>query len=322
MKKDRKFFIVSILIVLLLIIAEFYYYSHYSAKTEQIFHISLIVYGNNPDRWENLKQGAERAADETNAEVNLITMSSESDSKEQTALIDREIKNGADALLIAACNSKEAERYFQKKKVRIPVVFVQNGLEEETVFRCITADNYAMGTELSNVIIENEKDWVKAAIISDGMERKSVADRFDGVYHSLKQYADEVVIWKRNENEKDSQTMLFLQRELTEEAVDVVIALDNSSMEALLDAASNLNKNIKIYGIANSDKAVYYVDNEKIKALIYQNEFSIGYLGIKAILGGKSYEKNQAANMVEYEIINKSNMYDEGYQKLLFPFVK
>ena len=80
--------------------------------------------------------------------------------------------------------------------------------------------------------------------------------------------------------------------------------------------------NIKIYGIANSDKAVYYLDNEEIKALIYQNEFSIGYLGVKEILNEKVYEKKSAANMVEYEIINKSNMYSEEYQKLLFPFVK
>lgn len=322
MKKDRKFFIVNILIVLLLIVAEIFYYSNDFTKSEPAFNISLIVYGNDPDRWENLKQGAERAADETKAEVNLITMSSESDAREQIALIDREIKNGADALLIAACNSREVEQYFKETKVRIPVVFVQNGLEDDTSFRCITADNYAMGTELANVIIENEKDWIKVAVISDGMEKKSVSDRFDGIYTSLKQYADEIVIWERNENEMNSQTMLFLQRELTEEAVDVVIALDNSSMEALLDAASNLNKNIKIYGIANSDKAVYYVDNEKIKALIYQNEFSIGYIGVKAILDEKAYEKKYTANMVEYEIINKDNMYSENYQKLLFPFVK
>ena len=322
MKKGRHFFAISILIVLVLIVAEFYYYSTYSAKEEPAFNISLIVYGNNPDRWENLKQGAERAADGTTAEVNLITMSSESDAKEQIALINREVSNGADALMIAACDSKALEEYFKEIKIKIPVVFVQNGMEDQAEFPYISADNYAMGTELSNVIIENEKSWIKAAIISDGMERKSVSDRFDGVYDSLSQYVDEVVVWERNENEKSSQTMLFLQRELTEEAVDVVIALDNSSMEALLDAASNLEKNIKIYGIANSDKAVYYLDNEEIKALIYQNEFSIGYLGVKEILNEKVYEKKSAANMVEYEIINKSNMYSEEYQKLLFPFVK
>lgn len=321
MRKGRRFLKISIFVVLVLIVAEFYYYSNYSSKEEPVFHISLIVYGSS-DRWENLKQGAERAADGTTAEVNLITMSTETNAKEQLALINREIANGADALMIAACDSREMERYFQETEIEIPVVFVQNGLENKGDYRYISADNYAMGYELANVIATNERSWIKAAIIADRMERKSVSERFQGVYDSLSRYADEVVIWERDENEKDIQTMLFLQRELTEEAVDVVVALDTSSMEALMDAVENLNKDIKVYGIANSDKAVYYLDNGKIKSLIYQNEFSIGYLGVKVILDEKAYEKNKIFNTVEYEIVNEDDMYSAEYEKLLFPFVK
>lgn len=321
MRKSRRFLKISIVVVLVLIVAEFYYYSNYSSKEEPTFSISLIVYGSS-DRWENLKQGAERAADRTIAEVNLIPMSTETNAKEQIALINREIANGADALMIAACDSQEIEQYFQETNVEIPVVFVQSGLENNEDNWYISADNYAMGYELANIIAANERNWIKAAIIADRMERKSVSERFQGVYDSLSQYADEVVIWERDENEKDIQTMLFLQRELTQEAVDVVVALDTSSMEALMDAVENLNKNIKVYGIANSDKAVYYLDNGKIKSLIYQNEFSIGYLGVKVILDEKAYEKNKIFNMVEYEIVNENDMYSAEYEKLLFPFVK
>ncbi len=321
MRKSRRFLKISIVVVLVLIVAEFYYYSNYSSKEEPAFSISLIVYGSS-DRWENLKQGAERAADRTIAEVNLIPMSTETNAKEQIALINREIANGADALMIAACDSQEIEQYFQETNVEIPVVFVQSGLENNEDNWYISADNYAMGYELANIVAANERNWIKAAIIADRMERKSVSERFQGVYDSLSQYADEVVIWERDENEKDIQTMLFLQRELTQEAVDVVVALDTSSMEALMDAVENLNKNIKVYGVANSDKAVYYLDNGKIKSLIYQNEFSIGYLGVKVILDEKAYEKNKIFNMVEYEIVNEDDMYSAEYEKLLFPFVK
>lgn len=321
MRKSRRFLKISIVVVLVLIVAEFYYYSNYSSKEEPTFSISLIVYGSS-DRWENLKQGAERASDGTIAEVNLIPMSTETNAKEQIALINREIANGADALMIAACDSQEIEQYFQETNVEIPVVFVQSGLENNEDNWYISADNYAMGYELANIIAANERNWIKAAIIADRMERKSVSERFQGVYDSLSQYADEVVIWERDENEKDIQTMLFLQRELTQEAVDVVVALDTSSMEALMDAVENLNKNIKVYGVANSDKAVYYLDNGKIKSLIYQNEFSIGYLGVKVILDEKAYEKNKIFNMVEYEIVNEDDMYSAEYEKLLFPFVK
>ncbi len=321
MRKNKYFLRISIVVMLLIIIAEVLYYSGYPSKVEPTYRISLIVYGNDPNRWENLKQGAEQAAKDTTAEINLITMSSEMDAKEQIVLIDREIKNGADALMIAACDSHEVEAYVKSVKIDIPLVFVQNGLSTNEEYPFISADNYAMGVELANTIKDNEKSWIKAAVIAEKLNRKSESDRFDGVYNTLSEYADEVVIWERSEDEKDSQAMLFLQRELTEEAVDVVIALDNSSMGALLDAVSNLNKDIKIYGIANSEKAVYYLDNEKIISMIYQNEFQMGYLGVKQILDYDERDKHKPDD-VKFVMIDKNNMYLDENQKLLFPFVK
>jgi ribose transport system substrate-binding protein len=90
-------------------------------------------------------------------------------------------------------------------------------------------------------------------------------------------------------------------------------------MEELLDATVNLNKDIKIYGIANSSKSVYYLDNRLIKSLVYQDEFSIGYLGMTNVLSEKS---NAAEELIRYEVVDHDDMYNETYQKLLFPHVR
>lgn len=322
MKTRNGFMIAGAVIVLLSLILEFAYYMAYINHEEPIRQVSLIVYGSDGSRFENLKQGAEMAAVDLNAEVTLITMSSEDDALEQISLIQREIANGADALLIAACDSKALKEYLEENPPKIPYAFVETGTTGCPDSMLTASDDAAMADALVRTIDENEKDWIKAAVIVDHTERESVAKRLDAVMNTGVRYAEEVVFWERNEQEKNKKAQFFLQRELTEEAVDVVIALDNSSMEELLDATVNLNKDIKIYGIANSAKSVYYLDNGLIKTLIYPDEFSIGYIALSDLLNEKNFDlplSGEANDRIRFAAVSHENMYEKAFQRLLFP---
>ncbi len=323
MKKRPRRILIPALILIALLILEIVYYRYFLSRKEPIRQISLIVYGSDASRFENLKQGAEQAAADLNAEVTLITMSSENDAMEQVTLIRREIMNGADALLIAACDSEAVGEYLKNDPINIPYAFVETGIDNDRGAPAYAADDKEMAKALVDTIEANEKDWIKVAVIADHTERISVRDRIDTIVDSgLK--CDELVLWERNEQEKDKKAQFFLQRELTEEAVDVVVAVDNSSMEELLDAKVNLNKDIKIYGIADSSKSVYYLDHGLIKSLICQDEFSEGYLAVENILGGNAGNTAAAAGEgpVRFETVNRDNMYDMAYQKMLFPHLR
>ncbi len=322
MKKRNGFMIAGAAIVLLSLILEFAYYMAYINREDPIRQVSLIVYGADGSRFESLRQGAEMAAVDLNAEVTLITMSSEADALEQISLIQREIANGADALLIAACDSKALREYLTQDPPKIPYAFVETGITDCPDSMLTASDDQAMADALVRTIDENEKDWIKAAVIVDHTERESVAKRLDAVMNTDVRFAEEVVAWERNEQEKNKKAQFFLQRELTEEAVDVVIALDNSSMEELLDATVNLNKDIKIYGIANSAKSVYYLDNGLIKTLIYPDEFSIGYIALSDLLEGHNFDltlSGTSGSRIRFAEISHENMYEKEYQRLLFP---
>ena len=322
--KKSPMMILAVLLFIALVL-ELVYYRYSARREEPIRQVSLIVYGTDASRWENLKQGAELAAENLNAEVTLITMSSENDAKEQISLIRREIANGADALLIAACDSEMIGAYMAGQSIDIPYVFAETGTMNEND-ELIAADDAQMAEALVKTIDENEKDWIKTAVIVDHTERESVRERLDAFVNTDIPYADEVVLWERNEQEKDKKAQFFLQRELTEEAVDVVVALDNSSMEELLDATVNLNKDIKIYGIANSSKSVSYLDHGLIRSLIFEDEFSIGYTATTRLLTNRSGARDlgitDTDRSVRYEVVNHDNMYETAYQRLLFPHVR
>lgn len=317
MRREKIFTYVSITTLVIFFIIQVYAYMYAGENTSEIKQIALVVYGDDESRWESLQNGAEQACG-TAAEIERVTIAENENAMDQMALLQRELDLGVDGLMIAACDSDSIKEYWKAKKTDIPIVFVENGPAESAVYPTFSADNYEMAASLARTICQEEKPWIKVAIVEDGMERQNVRERLQGVFDTMTAYAESVVLWKRLPNETSSSTVAFLQRALTEEAVDVVVTLDNRTTDAMTSAIENLNKEVKLYAIANSDQAVYYLDHNKIRYLAFQDEFSIGYLGAKAILE----DNEEMPKPVEYAIVNRAHMYDHDYEKILFPFVK
>ncbi|MBQ6575677.1 MAG: substrate-binding domain-containing protein, partial [Lachnospiraceae bacterium] len=104
--------IASTIVILLVIII---FFATGINREEEQRHVSLIVYGEDSERWENLRQGAELVCEEKNADISLITMMSENDAEEQKDIINRETEDGTDALIIAACNSSKIGSFIKDK---------------------------------------------------------------------------------------------------------------------------------------------------------------------------------------------------------------
>lgn len=315
--------IISVLLIILLIL--FGIFNSRSDDKEKTKQISLIVYGSESDRWENLRQGAELACDEAGAELSLITMSSENNVDEQIDLVKREIENGVDGILLAPSDSNKLGDFIDENKINTKIVMVENDINSEKKHTCVSADNYEMGKALGETIVDKENPIVKVAIICDGLDgvyKESVEDRLTGVNDAIGDYVNKIVIWERDDSQKKLSRKAFLQNKLVEDAVDVIVALDNESADALMDALDNLNRTTKAYVISTSEKSVYYLDQEKIKALNYQTEFGIGYIGANYILDEKQAKKHFKEDGIEYQVVDKKSMYDYDMQTLIFPLVR
>ena len=278
--------------------------------------ISIVVYDSDTERWGSLKEGAETAAQEYDAEIHLLTISGETSWQEQIKLFERELKNGTDAFLVAASDSQALSSFFEENEFPYPIQMIETGLsskDEDT----IEVNNYQMGEELANRLLQEEDNEAKIAVIVENEQRESVVSRYQGFMDTMNKNHVDVVIWQRGEGEEQIQTKLLLQKMLTQEAVDVMAALDNSTLEAAVDAVTNLNKEIAVYGVGNSDQAVNALDNGICKALAYQDEFSMGYLGVLALL-----DKKTEAKSPQYHIVTRETMYLSENEKMLFPFVK
>ena len=323
MKKINRYRELLIIAVLLLVflVAALSQTKIPSPKLTNEKRVSLIVYGDDSERWENLRQGAGLVCENNDAGLSLLTMLSENDVAEQEEIIEREIENGADALIIAPVNSAQIRDYIINRRISIPVAFV------ESVESCgkdqtdIAPDDYRMGYELGEKLVENESDIVTVAVVSNNTERDSVALREKGLMDAIEGKVGKILTWSRSEYNNKTETRVFIQKSLVSEATDVIVTFDNSTTDALLDALTNLNKQSKLYSVSTSNKAVYNLYSREILSLGYPNEYAMGYLAAENVLDRSYAKKAYSDKEIEYRIIRKENMYDEDNQTLLFPFV-
>lgn len=318
-KRYRRLIVVAVLLIVFLV-AAISLGSLQTTKSEARRQVSLIVYGEDSEQWENLRQGAELVCEENNAGLSLLTMLSENDVAEQEEIIDREIQSGADALIIAPCNSEAIKNYIEEKRTSIPVVFVEKTeVNKDSI--SISPDDYKIGYELGEEIINNESDIVTVAIVSENAQRESIRLREKGLLDAIEGKVGKILKWSRNDNNTRVNKRQFIQRALVSEATDVIVTFDSPTTDALIDALANLNTQSKVYAISTSDKALYNLYSREIIALGYPNEYAMGYLAAVNALNRSYARKMYSDKEIEYRIVRKENMYDEDNQTLLFPFV-
>ena len=318
--KRYKSLLIMILLLLVFLILVVSQVDQDRPRKQERKHVSFVVYGDDSERWENMRQGAELVCEENDTDLSMISMLTEDDAGEQKEIIDREIEDGADALIIAACNSSEIADHIRKKNV--PVIFVET-VDQASSGGLVTIapDDYKLGYELGESITENESELTTVAIISEHSERDSVSLREKGLRDAIEGKVGKILNWTRNENQLNSNSRTFIQRAIVSEATDVIVTFDNSTTDALLDALTNLNKRSKVYSVSTSNKAVYNLYNGDVISLEYTNEFSMGYLAAMYAVDRSDARRRYSDYTIEHRIVRKENMYDKDNQTLLFPFV-
>lgn len=291
------------------------------SSDEKVRQVSMIVYGDDAEHWENMREGAYLVSSEKNARLNLLTMLTDNDPEEQKEIINREIEDGADALIIASCSSAEIKEYIDSLNLRIPVVYLETVENASVTDISISADDYNMGYELGEELVRNESDIVTVAILSGNTDRDSVRLREEGFRAAIEGKVGKVIDWSGLKLKTVRNIRPYIQREIVSEATDVIVTFDNLTTDALLDALSNLNQTCKIYAVSTSNKAVYDLDAGEIVTLQYPDEFSMGYLAAMYALDPNNAKGRYSHNHIEYRMVRKEDMYSEENQTLLFPFV-
>ena len=290
-------------------------------KPPEFYNISVIVRGKNSDSWESIKQGAEQAASEMNVELSFITLSEENNIEEQVALLNREHTGDADAIVLSASDSTELVDTIEHIAEDIPVVCIESPVESPSVSSYVSADNFEMGIQLGEEIIKSGNSRKRLAVVENSSGVKSVQLRRDGLMSVLGQFGGDIYRWTIPNNTDEAKR--GLARELRKKEVDVVVTLDTAALELTAQAVSEEQAYyLDLFGIGASGRIASFIEQDIITATVVQNDFGIGYLGIKAAVDQLKHLTPEPEIQVEYRVINWKNMYDPENQRLIFPFIR
>ena len=293
-------------------------------RPDELLEVSVIIRGKNTEIWTTIEQGIDQAALDLNVETTLVSLTEENDAEEQVEMIQREIGNGADAILIAPINDAAVAEAIREARKQIPVVAMESTVPEVSDLPYISGNNQNLGRLIGEEILTKSGSG-KVTLIQSNMSSSSTQDRISGLLQYLAQYRVPTDVW--NLPSDPLQAYDTARGMLTGQNVpSVVVAFDGSTLEVIAKAQKDLlaqgNRDFTdIYGIGRTNEAVALLEENIISSIAVQNEYNVGYLALQGAVDqikGKSVK----GAVIQLAVVDNTNMYSSENQRLLFPFVR
>ena len=279
--------------------------------------VSVILENAGDSQWSALKYGLKMAAEEEGIELAVVDVEEGLDAEAQKKVFEREIEDGADALIVQPVLDKNDQEVLKKIEKRVPVMLVGYEAEKgETRYDLpvIKEDNYEMGQALAEEMLkdfEGNIEEKKIGLILASTDSNMLSSRECGFKDALED---------KNANILELSLDSLLDREEnTESKVDIVIALDDSNLTAIGEyLASSQPHGELLYGIGQSTEAIYYLDKGIAECVVVPDEFNVGYQSLSEVARKLDhYFENMKKQTVSYSVIRKETLFSKENQELL-----
>lgn len=279
--------------------------------------VSVILENAGDSQWSALKYGLKMAAEEEGIELAVVDVEEGLDAEAQKKVFEREIEDGADALIVQPVLDKNDQEVLKKIEKRVPVILVGYEAEKgETRYDLpvIKEDNYEMGQALAEEMLkdfEGNIEEKKIGLLLASTDSNMLSSRECGFKDALED---------KNANILELSLDSLLDREEnTESKVDIVIALDDSNLTAIGEyLASSQPHGELLYGIGQSTEAIYYLDKGIAECVVVPDEFNVGYQSLSEVARKLDhYFENMKKQTVSYSVIRKETLFSKENQELL-----
>lgn len=292
-------------------------------KSSNPYEISVIIRGKSTESWTTIRQGIDQAAKDMNVEVSFVALSSENNSQEQVALMQREINNGASAIVIAPANPDILKDSIIKAQKSVPVVTMQSTVDSIKNLPNISCDNYGLGQALAKKLVLVSKGSGRIAILRNSMDCSNTRQRFQGILSELGENYGEIEYWEMPDDPQEAYETAKTQ--LRSSKAETVVAMDGATLEAVGRAERDLMKvaahRVQIFGLGRTNTVVSLLEEQVINSIGVENEYNLGYLSIQSAVNHINKKQN-LNSVINFAIVDHDNMYNSDNQRLLFPFVR
>lgn len=298
-----------------------------SENAESKKRIAVIAKAVDSDFWHNVKNGVESAATEYNVSVTFDGPENEEDYAAQNKMINQAVSDGVDAIVISAIDyTKSTEAVNNAVRHGVKVVTIDSDLESDMISLFIGTDNEEAGKAAGKAATDG---FAAEAEIYIGLVNYN-ANTENGRQREIgfKEYVDSVpnahiVAEVTADSNTESATAGAVELLRNNPQINVLVGFNEWMTLGVGNAIKQLSLADKVRGIGFDTNviSVGMIETGEMDALIVQNPFAIGYLGIQkasALISGESFDEHEIYTSVT--TVNKNNLFDDEIQKMLFRF--
>ena len=323
MKKSKKIKLLVLIILLLISFILLFYELLFSEKNKS-YQISVIASGKSDESFMILKEGAEQAALEMNANIRFLFLSKDNNEEEQIELIKRESENAVDALLISPIESEVVEEVIEEAEKKIPIILIQSLLNVKSDIKRVVCDEYQLGKSLAEGALSNVSKDTAVMVITNDNNSTSNNERYRGIIEKLDEVDSNYFI----SDIKNYIDYTILGNEIKLNNIGVIICVDRNITEKVAELKKKIisegssSDNVLIFGVGNTNKIISLLEEEIVNATAVQNEFNIGYIAVKNAIELKNGEKVEDVKMIKSTVIASEDMYSPKNERILFQFIR
>lgn len=274
--------------------------------------------------WVSVKQGAEAAGKEFGADIIWKGPSLETDIAAQISIVEDNINKKVDAIVIAACDAEALIPVLQKADAAgIPVITIDSNINSDLPKSFVATNSVAAAEKAADVLAELLGGEGEVAMIPFVPGATTNIEREKGFLDiGLPKYPGLELVAKQYSQTEVARAVAVTEDILTAHPnLKGIFAANESGTVGCAQAlrSRGLAGKIKVVGFDASPNEIEALKDGTIDALIVQNPYKMGYLGVKSaidVLNGKEVPKQIDTGVY---VVTRENLDSEEIQQVINP---
>ncbi|MCR5792880.1 MAG: substrate-binding domain-containing protein [Lachnospiraceae bacterium] len=288
-------------------------------------YVAVITKSTQSAYWKTTFAGAKAAGAEYNLELSFQGPEREEDFKTQNEMIHEAVEKGAKVIVFSAVdyhdNAEAINRAIDKDA---KVVVIDSDVESEKVSCRISTDNYKAGQMVADALLKGEDKKLKVGIVNFDVNTENGQKREQGFRDSVAMANNVEIVSSINVNstidDAKEGTIAMLEEN---PQINAIVTFNEWTSLGVGYAIRELKlkDKAKVVAFDSNIISVGMLETGEVDALIVQNPYAMGYLGVEyaaKLINGDKIEKDTIDTTTT--LITRENMFTPDNQKVLFSF--
>lgn len=297
-----------------------------SPVTSTQHSVTLVAKSTQTEFWLSVFAGAEAAATEYNLSLNILGPETEEDYESQNQMVADAVEAGAEALVFSAIDyENNAQAIDEAARAGVKIVAIDSNVDSDAVSTYIGTDNYAAGQMAAQAALDRVSGQLNVGIINYDISSANGQERERGAVDTFtKSGRAEVTavintLAQASYAQEDTEALL---REHPE--INVLLAFNEPTSVGAAQAVEEmgLSESVFLVGFDSNVLTIDGLQEGSVDALIVQNPYAMGYLGVESAYKLLSGQGNSVEGTMDTstQTVDRDNLFSMDSQKALFVF--